>query len=220
VGANDLDLLLPVCEIFASIQGESTHAGELCTFVRTVGCNLRCNYCDTAYAYSGGTAMRLRDVLAEVARLELPLVELTGGEPLLEPAAPALMRLLCDRGYRVLCETNGSLDISLCDPRVVRIMDLKTPSSGEAARNDLANLARLRLQDELKLVIGERADYEWAKALLAEHALAGRCTLLLAPMFGRLAPRELAQWILDDKLAVRLQVQLHKLIWDPAARGV
>ena len=155
-----------------------------------------------------------------MARFGLPLVEVTGGEPLLQPLALVLMRRLCDLGYEVLLETGGSLDIGEVDPRVVRIVDFKAPSSGELAANRYANIALLRPCDEVKLVVGDRADYEWARTLIAEHRLSERCSVLVGPVFGAVAPRELVEWILEDKLPVRFQLQLHKHIWDPATRGV
>ncbi len=213
------DTLL-VHEIYASVQGESTHVGQPCVFVRTTACNLRCRYCDTPHAFVEGTPWRLEDIEAEVARFGLPLVEVTGGEPLLQPLALVLMRRLCDLGYEVLLETGGSLDIGEVDPRVVRIVDFKAPSSGELAANRYANIALLRPCDEVKLVVGDRADYEWARTLIAEHRLSERCSVLVGPVFGAVAPRELVEWILEDKLPVRFQLQLHKHIWDPATRGV
>ena len=211
---------LLVHEIYASVQGESTHVGQPCVFVRTTACNLRCRYCDTPHAFVEGTPWRLEDIEAEVARFGLPLVEVTGGEPLLQPLALVLMRRLCDLGYEVLLETGGSLDIGEVDPRVVRIVDFKAPSSGELAANRYANIALLRPCDEVKLVVGDRADYEWARTLIAEHRLSERCSVLVGPVFGAVAPRELVEWILEDKLPVRFQLQLHKHIWDPATRGV
>jgi 7-carboxy-7-deazaguanine synthase len=211
---------LLVSEIFASIQGESSYAGRPCVFVRTSGCNLRCSYCDTRYAYEGGTLYSEEEILGRVKAFGLPLVEVTGGEPLMQPGVPALLVRLCDEGYTVLLETNGSLDITSVDPRVIRIVDMKSPSSGEASANREANLAALSAKDEVKLVLGSRADYEWAKALIARQALAGRCTVLLGAVFGQLAPEQLAAWILADKLPVRMQLQLHKIIWPSETRGV
>ena len=207
-------------EIYASIQGESTHAGRPCTFIRTTGCHLRCGYCDTPHAFTEGRAWTLRDIRAEVDRLGVPLVELTGGEPLLQPNVLPLMTDLCDAGYTVLLETSGSIDFGAVDPRVVKIVDIKTPSSGEHAHNRVDLAAALLPHDEIKLVIGSRDDYAWARELIAEHHLAERCTVLLGPVFGAVEPREVAAWILADRLPVRLQIQLHKVLWDPRARGV
>jgi 7-carboxy-7-deazaguanine synthase len=211
---------LVLLEIYASIQGESTHAGQCCTFVRTTACHLRCRDCDTPHAFSEGRLWTVDAILAEVARLDVPLVELTGGEPLLQQGVFALMRTLCDRGYRVLLETSGSLDIAAVDPRVHRIVDFKPPSTGELAHNRLGIIDALRAHDEVKLVLRDRADYEWARALVREHDLAARCPVLMGVIFGALPAADLAAWILEDRLPVRLQVQLHKVLWDPAARGV
>lgn len=211
---------LLVHEIYASIQGESTFAGVPCTFVRTTACNLRCRFCDTAHAFFEGRAMTLAEVLSEVERQGLRLVELTGGEPLLQPGSLELMSALCDRGYRVLLETSGSLDVRPVDPRVVKIVDLKAPASGEEPSNRYDNVDALLPHDEVKLVLADRDDYEWARRKIAQLDLARRCTVLLGPVFGRLEPRELASWVVADRLPVRMQVQLHKYVWDPKARGV
>lgn len=211
---------LVLTEVFASIQGESTYAGRPCVFVRTSGCNLRCSYCDTDYSFSGGTRHSLSDILATIEGLGLPLVEITGGEPLLQRAVLPLMSTLCTRGYTVLLETNGALDISVVDPRVVRIVDFKSPSSGEVKRNLYANIAHLTQRDEVKLVVADRADYEWARTLVREHGLGRRCTVLLGPIFQCIEPATLAAWILDDRLPVRLHLQQHKFIWHPNSRGV
>jgi 7-carboxy-7-deazaguanine synthase len=212
--------LVTVNEIFYSVQGESTYAGRPCVFVRLTACDLRCSWCDTPYAFHEGRKRALDDVLADVDRFDCPLVEVTGGEPLLQPAVHPLMARLCDDGLEVLLETGGGLDIGGVDPRVRRIVDVKCPGSGEAAHNRWQNLALLRPTDELKFVLAGRADYEWAKAVVAEHRLAGRCPLHFAPVWGALEPAELAAWILADRLPVRLALQLHKLIWGPEARGV
>lgn len=212
--------LVLIHEIYASVQGESTHVGRPCTFVRTTACNLRCRYCDTRHAFANGRPLRLSEIEDEVARHGLPLVEVTGGEPLLQPLVPELMRRLCDGGYEVLLETSGSLDIAPVDPRVVRIVDFKAPSSGEVAANRYENIALLRPHDEVKLVVGDRTDYEWARELIVHRELASRCTVLVGPVFGALAPRDLAAWIVADRLPARMQLQMHKVIWDPAARGV
>jgi len=207
-------------EIYASIQGESTYAGQPCTFVRTTACNLRCSYCDTPHAFTQGRPYSLDQTFAQVASLGLPLVEVTGGEPLLQPAANPLMSRLCDAGYSVLLETSGSLDISAVDPRVVRIVDFKTPSSGEEQANLWSNVDALRRKDEVKLVLGNRQDYDWAKDLIERCDLPARCTVLMGSVFGQLPAGTLAQWIVEDRLPVRQQLQMHKYIWDPAARGV
>ena len=211
---------LLIHEIFASIQGESTYAGLPCTFVRTTGCNLRCTYCDTPHAFTQGEPRSLESIEAEVRKLGVPLVEVTGGEPLLQPNSAVLMQRLCDAGFKVLVETSGSVCVAHLDPRVVKILDLKTPSSGELHSNILANLDKLQPHDEVKFVLGHRADYDWAKSIVAEYRLTERCTVLMGPVFEQLVPRHLAEWILEDKLQVRMQLQLHKFIWDPDARGV
>jgi len=208
-----------VTEIFTSIQGESTHAGRPCTFIRTTGCDQRCVWCDTAYAFEGGTEMSLEALFDEVKRRGVPLVELTGGEPLLQPDAPAFLEALCDRGHEVLLETGGSRPIAGLDPRVKRILDLKCPGSGMSERVLWENLPHLKEGDEVKFVIGDRADYEWARDVTAGHGLA-RLPVLFAPVHGALGPQALAEWILGDRLPVRLQVQVHKFVWSPAARGV
>jgi 7-carboxy-7-deazaguanine synthase len=207
-------------EIYASIQGESTWAGLPCVFVRTTACHLRCRWCDTPHAFTQGKPWALADVLAEIERHGLELVELTGGEPLLQPGVLGLMTTLCDRGYTVLLETSGSLDIGPVDPRVVKIVDLKAPGSGEEAANRYDNLAKLGARDEVKVVLADRADYDWAKAQLTKYSLGSRPAVLFSTVFGQLDPRELARWIVEDRLPVRLQLQQHKYIWDPKARGV
>ncbi len=212
---------LVVHEIYASIQGESTFAGVPCTFVRTTGCNLRCSWCDTTQAFYGGTRIPRAEVLAKALAHETPLVELTGGEPLLQPGSLPLMRELCDAGRTVLVETSGEADISKVDPRVHRIMDLKAPLSGESHRNRLANLDFLTERDELKFVLAGREDYEWMRTTIATHALASRVpTILASTVFGKLAARELVAWVLEDKLPVRVQLQMHKYIWAPETQGV
>lgn len=211
---------LRVHEIFHSIQGESTYAGRACVLVRLTGCQMRCSWCDTEYAFYEGGWKTLDEVLAEVEDFACPLVELTGGEPLLQPAALPLMTALCDRGYEVLLETGGGLDISRVDSRVRRIVDVKCPGSGESAANHWPNLEILRPTDEVKFVLTDREDYEWAKNVVAEHALSSRCPVHFSPVHGGLEARELAAWILADRLAVRLQIQVHKVIWDPKTRGV
>ncbi len=212
---------LVIHEIYASIQGESTFAGLPCTFVRTTGCNLRCTWCDTPQAFHGGTRMRREDVLARALALGTPLVELTGGEPLLQPGVLPLMAELCDAGKTVLVETSGEADVAGVDPRVHKIMDLKCPGSGEVARNRWTNLEHIGPRDEIKFVLADRADYEWMRAVVRERALAGRTPNLLASaVFGRLPTKELVAWVLEDRLPVRVQLQLHKFIWKPDATGV
>ena len=211
---------LRIREIYRSIQGESSFAGWPCTFVRTAGCDIRCVYCDEEHAFTVGTRMTIEQILARVAELRTPLVELTGGEPLLQPAAPALVRELCDAGHQVLVETGGHRDISPLDPRAHAIVDVKTPGSGMCEHNDLENLERLRPGDELKFVLCDRADYEWARALLRERNLADAVPVHFSPVHGSIAPRDLVKWILDDDLPVRLNLQLHKYVWGPDATGV
>ncbi len=214
-------LSLKVNEIYFSVQGESTWVGLPCVFVRLTACDLRCTYCDTTYAFYEGKRRPLDEVLAEVLAYGCPLVELTGGEPLLQKAALPLMAALCDAGKTVLIETSGAHDISKIDPRVHRIMDLKTPGSGECARNLWSNIANLTRGDEVKFVIGSREDYEWSREQVLTHDLANRVqTVLFSPIFGRIKPVEIVNWILEDKLPVRFQLQLHKFIWDPKERGV
>ncbi len=211
---------LLIHEIFASIQGESSYVGQPCTFVRTTACNLRCTYCDTRHAFVKGEPWSLAAIEAEVARLKNPLVEITGGEPLLQPRALELMIRLCDQGFVVLLETSGSLDISGVDPRVARIVDIKTPSSGEEGANLYANLDLLRPTDEIKFVIGSREDYVWARTLVQSKNLLTRCTVLFGTVFEAITQRDLAEWIIADRLQVRMQLQMHKYIWDPETTGV
>jgi 7-carboxy-7-deazaguanine synthase len=212
---------LVIHEIYASIQGESTFAGLPCTFVRTTGCNLRCVWCDTPQAFYGGTRMKREEVLARALATGTEIVELTGGEPLLQPGAIPLLRELCDAGKTVLLETSGEADVSAVDPRVHKIMDLKAPGSGESARNRWSNLERITEKDELKFVLSDRADYEWMRTILEEKSLISRTPKILAStVFGKLAPKDLVAWVLADKLAVRVQIQMHKVIWSPDAIGV
>jgi 7-carboxy-7-deazaguanine synthase len=212
---------LVVHEIYASIQGESTFAGLPCTFVRLTGCNLRCTWCDTPHAFYEGTRMTRAEVLAAALARETPLVELTGGEPLLQPGARPLMTELADAGKTVLVETSGERDIGNIDPRVHRIVDLKAPGSGESARNRWANLLLLTKRDEVKIVLADRADYEWARDRIREHHIDTRAgAVLLSCVHGALDPRDLVAWILEDALPVRFQLQMHKHVWPPDAKGV
>jgi 7-carboxy-7-deazaguanine synthase len=188
--------------------------------VRTVGCELRCVYCDEPHAFGGGETLSVDEILERVTALGLPLVELTGGEPLQQRALPELVRRLCDTGHRVLIETGGHRDISAVDPRAHVILDVKAPGSGMLERNDWENLGRLRPGDEIKLVLGGRADYEWARALLRERDLAGRATVHFSPVHGVLDPQDLVAWVLEDRLPVRVNLQLHKYVWGPDVRGV
>jgi 7-carboxy-7-deazaguanine synthase len=204
---------LKITEIFHSIQGEGLTAGVPTVFVRLTGCPLRCRYCDTEYAFHGGRWRSIADVLAEVARHGARHVCVTGGEPLAQRNCRTLLARLCDAGARVSLETSGALDARELDPRVVRVLDAKTPGSGESARNFLPNFAAVRAQDSVKFVICDRADYEWSRAFVAEHGLAQRCEVLYSPSHGQLEARVLAQWILDDRLPVRFQLQLHKILW-------
>jgi len=211
---------MKINEIFKSIQGESTYAGQPCVFIRTTGCNLRCQWCDTAHAFYEGTEMDLDAILQQVQDYRCDLIELTGGEPLLQKETPALIQRLLDQGYRVLIETGGSLDIGVLDPRTVVIMDLKCPGSGMTDEMRWENLDLLKPADEIKFVIGDRTDYLWAKGVVERHALTDRHPVLFAPVFGTMEPRQLAAWILEDGLKMQLQLQLHKYIWDPEKRGV
>lgn len=210
-----------VKEVYLSLQGESSHQGLLCAFVRLTGCHLRCSYCDSEFAFRGGTRLKNAEVIAQVLAMKTPRVEVTGGEPLLQPGVYPLMQGLLDAGLIVLLETSGAIDVRLVPAAVHKIVDMKTPSSGEADRNDLRNFTSMNANDELKFVIGSRADYEWSVALIRDHGLERRpFGLLFSTVFGALGVRELAQWIIDDRLPVRFQLQQHKYVWEPAARGV
>jgi 7-carboxy-7-deazaguanine synthase len=207
---------LRITEIFFSLQGETSRVGLPTAFVRLTGCPLRCGYCDTAYAFHGGRMMDIDAVLAEVAAFDARWVTVTGGEPLAQRACLDLLRALCDAGRSVSLETSGAIDISAVDPRVSTILDIKTPGSGEAARNLWQNLDRLDRQDEVKFVLCSEADYEWARDMLETHAIAARCPVLFSPSFHQLPAARLAEWILRDRLPVRMQVQLHKQLWGEA----
>jgi 7-carboxy-7-deazaguanine synthase len=223
---------LRVNEIFHSLQGEGTRAGTRCVFIRLTGCNLRCAYCDTPYAFDEGDWMTLDEIIERVRAFDCPTVEVTGGEPLLQPDVYPLMQRLLDEFATVLLETSGAVSIAKIDPRVVRIVDFKCPSSDEVERNDWANVDLLTEHDEVKFVIGDRADYEWARDVVHKHDLTSRCSVLLSPVTApptadgaaslvtSLPPDRLAEWLLADRLDVRLGLQLHKIIWSPTKRGV
>jgi 7-carboxy-7-deazaguanine synthase len=210
---------LRITEIYRSIQGESTYAGLPCVFVRLTGCALRCVWCDSAYTFTGGEWMSTASVLAQVRELGGDLVEFTGGEPLLQVEVHSAIRSLCDEGRTVLVETGGDQDISPLDSRAIAIVDIKCPASGMHERMDWRNLDRLRERDELKFVIARRSDYEWARDFVVSRGLAAQRPVLFSCAFGLVQPRDLSAWIVDDRLPVRLQLQLHKLIWDPAERA-
>jgi 7-carboxy-7-deazaguanine synthase len=205
--------LLKITEIFHSLQGEALQAGLPTVFVRLTGCPLRCGYCDSEYAFYGGQWLRIDDILAEVRRYDTPYVCVTGGEPLAQKRCSELLKRLCDEGFEVSLETSGAVDIAAADPRVSRVMDLKTPGSGEEGKNLWSNLDELTPHDQLKFVICSRGDYEWARAQLRDRGLDTLCDVLFSPAWGRVEPRDLAEWILEDRLPVRLQLQLHKLLW-------
>ena len=211
--------ILVINEIFHSIQGESSHMGRPCVFVRLTYCNLRCVWCDTEYAFYEGKEMSVEEILDVVRRYDCQLVEITGGEPLLQENVHQLMKLLCDQGFEVLLETGGSLDITKVDPRVNRIVDFKCPSSGMMGRNRWENADSLTRKDEVKFVVGTREDYEWSKEMISSRSLNKKCPVLMSPVFGTETLR-LAEWILDDKLDVRFQLQMHKYIWSPETKGV
>jgi 7-carboxy-7-deazaguanine synthase len=213
-------MIMKINEIFTSIQGETSFAGLPFTFVRLSGCNLRCTYCDTQYAYEEGEEQSLEGVIAEIEKRDVPRLVITGGEPLLQDETQALCSRLLDLGFTVLLETNGSILIKDVDPRVHRILDLKCPGSGMDNRMDFRNITYLTTRDEIKFVISHREDFEWALATIKQHALRGRAHILFSPVYGRLGPGELAEWIMREKLNVRLQLQLHKYIWPDKTCGV
>lgn len=205
--------MLKVHEIFYSLQGESSRVGLPTVFVRLTGCPLRCGYCDTAYAFQGGENLTQARILEQVASYGTKYVTVTGGEPLAQKGCLTLLQKLCDGGFDVSLETGGAMDITRVDPRVSVILDIKTPGSGEAQKNLWSNIDHLKPKDEVKFVLCDRADYDWAKQVLAEHAIAEKCSVLFSPVYSSLAPTDLADWVLQDKLPVRMQLQLHKILW-------
>lgn len=210
-----------VHELYRSVQGETTWAGVPCTFVRLSGCNLRCRWCDTPQAFVGGTRRGVAEVAQAALAHQTPLVLVTGGEPLLQPGVLPLLSSLCDAGRTVMIETSGERDIGGVDERVIRVMDLKAPGSGECDKNRWDNIALLRKHDEVKFVLADRDDYEWARDIIDRHALAPRVNaVLLSPVFGGLSPEALTAWMLEDELPARMQLQLHKYIWGPETQGV
>ncbi len=214
-------MTLIVNEIFYSIQGESTYAGLPFVFIRLTGCNLRCSYCDTRYAYTEGTAMTLAEIMDRISVFDCPLVEITGGEPLYQKETPRLIEMLFTAGYRVLLETNGTYDLGCLDPRCVKIVDIKCPGSGESAKNRLDTLKYLNFRDQVKFVIGDRPDYIFAKATVQNFLPEfPQYQILFSPVYGKISPKTLAEWILQDRLKVRLHFQLHKIIWPDRERGV
>lgn len=210
-----------VKEIYLSLQGESSHQGLLCAFVRLTGCHLRCSYCDSEFAFRGGERLKVADVVARVRALNTPRVEVTGGEPLLQPGVYPLMQGLLDAGLTVLLETSGAIDVRLVPWAVHKIVDLKAPSSGESDRNDLRVFDSMTTRDELKFVLGSREDYDWAVQMIRQHRLDTKpFELLFSTVFGKLSPTALAEWVIGDRLPVRFQLQQHKVVWPPDARGV
>ena len=204
---------LRIHEIFFSLQGEASRVGLPTVFVRLTGCPLRCGYCDTAYAFHGGATMKIADIMAQVASYGVKRVTVTGGEPLAQKSCAKLLKTLCDDGYDVSLETSGAMDITHVDKRVAVILDIKTPGSGEVEKNLWQNLALLKAKDEVKFVLCDATDYQWAKQVLADNAIAEKCSVLFSPVYSQLPPRDLAEWLLADKLPVRMQVQLHKILW-------
>jgi 7-carboxy-7-deazaguanine synthase len=213
-------LYMKVCEIFTSIQGESSYAGLPCTFIRLTGCNLRCSYCDTVYAYTGGSELSAEEVAVAVRNTGIELVEITGGEPLLQRDVHHLMKILISEGCRVLLETNGTLSIKDIHPKIVLIMDFKTPGSGMSAEMDFSNLEYIKSTDEIKFVLTGLDDYIWAKEIIRKNNLPYRCHVLLSPAYGILKPEDLAKWMLEDRLEARLNLQIHKYIFGAQRKGV
>lgn len=216
----DRENTLRITEIYPSIQGETTHGGKPCVFVRLTGCNLRCSWCDSVYTFTGGEHRSVEDVAQEAHALGIHTVEVTGGEPLVQKAAVPLMQRLIELGHEVMLETSGSRDISVVPEPVIVIMDLKAPDSGEADSNRWENIPHLRPHHEVKFVIASRRDYEWARGVIAEHTLSERCTVLISPAWGLVDMQALVQWMLDDHLPARLSLQIHKVIWDKDTKGV
>lgn len=212
--------MIKVNEIFFSIQGESSRAGLPCVFVRLTYCNLRCSYCDTGYAFYEGSDFSIDEIVDRVKSYNCNLVEITGGEPLMQNECLDLMKILCDSGFDVMLETGGSLPINSIDPRVMIIMDFKCPSSGMMKKNLFANIKFLKKNDEVKFVIGDRDDYEWSKKIISTYELDRKCAILFSVVFGALEPVKLVNWILEEKLDVRFQLQMHKIIWHPETKGV
>lgn len=212
--------MLKINEIFYSIQGESNYAGLPCIFIRLTGCNLRCRYCDTTYAYEEGREMSLNSVLNEISKFDCNLVEITGGEPLLQDDTSVLARRLIGQGKHVLVETNGTQNIDMLPEIVIRVMDIKCPGSGESKRMDWNNIARLRQHDNIKFVISSRDDFDWSIAIINKYDLIPKASILFSPAFNLLQPKMLAEWLLEISLPIRLQLQLHKYIWNPGQRGV
>lgn len=217
MSSSETGVSLRISEIFYSLQGETSRVGLPTVFVRLTGCPLRCNYCDTAYAFTGGLSMTLQAIIDEVKRYPTRYVTVTGGEPLAQKNCLPLLRILSDAGYQVSLETSGALDVSTVDKRVMKILDIKTPASGEVEKNLWSNLEYLNAQDEIKLVLCDEADYSWGKKLLVEKNLTARCEVLFSPAQGQLSPTDLADWILRDQLPVRMQLQLHKILWGNVA---
>jgi len=209
---------LKVTEIFSSVQGESSHAGKRCVFVRLTGCNLRCSYCDTEYAFYGGTEKSIAEIVNTVVDFDVPLVEITGGEPLMQKTTPDLVAALIEAGLTVMIETNGFYDVGVLPAEVIKIVDVKLPSCGEGDSFNTINLSRIDAKDELKFVIGNREDYLWAKTFVQNHN--PHCELIFSPSWEECSPRELTEWVIEDKLPVRIGIQLHKIIWDKETRGV
>ena len=211
---------LTINEIFHSIQGESSYAGLPCVFVRLAYCNLRCVWCDTEYAFYEGSTMRVDEIHAEVAKYNCRLVEITGGEPLAQEGVHELMKSLCDDGYEVLLETSGSISIAHVDPRVRRIVDIKCPGSGMVKQNLWDNIDQLKPTDEVKFVVANKEDFDWSVGIIRQHELDSRCPILMSPVFGDVQPVDLAAWVLETRLPVRIQLQMHKYIWEPETLGV
>ncbi len=212
--------MLKINEIFHSIQGEGSRAGDPCVFIRLTGCNLRCTYCDTAYAFEEGELISIEGIIERVREFGCNLVEVTGGEPLMQDESVELMNRLNEEGFNVMLETGGSLPVDKVNPAVKIILDMKCPSSGMAKKNLYANLEKLQSDDEVKFVIGNREDFEWSVELINRYQISGKLTILFSPVFNELAPSELAEWILKERIKVRMQIQMHKYIWDPNKRGV